>query len=160
MFFFVAFQVLPGGESDPHATSCPHRAAPTREVLREDLQRHLPLHPQHLRGVRLLPVSLLPLLLGRAGPGSPGPRPPRPGALSCDSPWPIGAQWPAEWAKNYGLYAVEGKGSLTEQDYSLHAVLWTIKSQRFTVKARFVEWSPSQVSNGGHLVIPFRSRLR
>ena len=57
------FQILPRGQPDQNPAGGDHRASEAGEVLCEDFQRDLSLHPQHLRGLRLLPVPLLPLLL-------------------------------------------------------------------------------------------------
>ena len=57
--------MLPSGQLDPDQTGGHCGAAQAREVLRQDLQRNLPLHPQYMRGLRVIPVSLLPILQRR-----------------------------------------------------------------------------------------------
>ena len=47
--------ILPSGQLDPDQTGGHRGAAKAREVLRQDLQRNLPLHPQYMRGLRVIP---------------------------------------------------------------------------------------------------------
>ena len=54
--------LFPGGKPDPNPAGRHPGASEAGEVLRSDLQRDLALHPQRVRGVRLLPVPLLPHL--------------------------------------------------------------------------------------------------
>ena len=54
--------LLPGGQPHPDPAGRDPGAPEAGEVLREDVQRDLALHPQCLRGLRLLPVPLLPHL--------------------------------------------------------------------------------------------------
>lgn len=54
--------LLPGGQLDSNPSGRHRRAVAAGTLLRADLQRYLTLHPQYLRGLRIIPVSLLPLL--------------------------------------------------------------------------------------------------
>ncbi len=72
-FFFnnFLFQVLSSGQPDTYQAGRHRGAAAAREVLRVHLELDLAVHPGYLRGVRILPVSLLPVLL--VGPAIIGP---------------------------------------------------------------------------------------
>ncbi len=58
----------------PFCSGCDRRAPAPRALLRPHLQRHLALHLEHMRGVRVIPVPILPILqLGSKGVGIAGP---------------------------------------------------------------------------------------
>ena len=57
--FLSGSSVFSGRQFDSNPPGRHPRAVATGEVLRADLQRDLALHPQRLRGLRILPVSLL-----------------------------------------------------------------------------------------------------
>ncbi len=54
--------MTPGSQLDAYPSGRHRWAAEAGEVLCEDIQRNLALHPQYLRSLRLLPVPLLPIL--------------------------------------------------------------------------------------------------
>ena len=66
----MLIQILSCGQPDPNAAGRHHRAPQAGALLRDDLQRDVVVHAERVRGVRVLPVPLLPLLLRRAPPAA------------------------------------------------------------------------------------------